>query len=322
MTLLALLASAAAYASLRIGPRDAAPYLLKELTREDGMAWYDAETWLDGLNGEVQYSQADRKLYWRKGRTASELSLSAPYAVINGKPQGSADQPRLLGPRLAVSERFIKDSGVEFAGVDFKITLTEGALTKRVVIDPGYGGDDPGPRTVDQVPAKKITLAVAKTIAESFLREGYEVRLTRTDDIPITNTRRASIANNWNADIFLSIQISGDKRPLAKGFEVFYPPQPSEADPHRWDAAQKGIAERSRKWAAEVESATGSALIMVDRGAKELSGPLLGVVDCPAAMLVVGNANSQQEMEMLINESARRKLADALVDGANRFLAR
>lgn len=322
MTLFALLASGA-FGALRVGPKDAAPFLLQELEIESGIAWYDAEIWLTGLNGEVQFSSNDRKIYWRKGKTSGELGVAAPYVTVNGKPVAPADPPRMMGARIAVSERFIKLNGPVFAGIDFKTGPADARLNRRVVIDPAYGGDDPGPRTVDQVQAKKITLAVAKSIAESFLKEGYEVRLTRTDDVPVNVSRRAAVANNWGSDIFLSVQISGDKRPLAKGFEVFFPAEPSpDADHYRWDAAQKGVAERSRKWAAEVKSAAGSALPMPNRGTAELMSPLLSAIDCPAALLVVGNANSQQEMEILIGETSRVKLADAIVDAANRFLSR
>lgn len=323
MTMLTLLASTASQAALRVGPRDAAPYLLKEILVEEGALWYDAETWLGGLNGEVQYSPSEKRLYWRKGKTASELGVEAPFAVVNGRPLSPSDAPKMVGARIAVTERFIKTNGVEFVGIDFKTTQAEARLTPRIVIDPAYGGDDQGPRTIDQVQAKKVTLSLAKTIAETFLREGYEVRLTRTDDVPMNNTRRAAVANNWNSDLFLSLAISGDRRPQAKGFETFYPPEPSpEADSHRWDAAQKGVSERSRKWAAVVENATGSALSMPDRGATELPNPLLASIDCPAAMLVLGNASSLQEIEMLIDEASRQKLADALVDAANRFLSK
>lgn len=308
-------------AALRIAPRDAAPYLLSEVATEDNTWWYDAETWLSGLNGEVSSSESKQRLYWRKGKVTAEVGIEAPYAVRDTRPITPPDQPRMIGGRLAVSERFIRSVGTELLGTDFKVDLAESQLTRRIVIDPAYGGEDFGPRSVDQTPSKKAVLALAKVIAESFLREGFDVKLTRTEDVPLTSSRRAGVANNWNSDLFLSIQLSGDKRPNAKGFEVFYPPSPPpEIDPNRWDAAQKGVAGRSRLWAEEIRKAAAASLTSFDRGAVALPSPLLSAVECPAAILVVGNVGFTQEVEFLQNDSSRLKLADQLVAAAKNFL--
>lgn len=311
------------FAALRIGPKDAAPFLLKEVAVEEGVGWFDAQTWLNGLNGEATYSAQERRLFWRKGKVSAELGVSAPFVVREGRPLASAEPPRLIGSRLAVSEKFIRESGADFAGVDFRIDSGEGRLTRRIAIDAAYGGSDFGPRAVDETPTKKLVAALARTIAESFLREGFEVRMTRTDDVPLTTARRAAIANNWNSDLFLSVQVSGDRRPLAKGYEVFFATPPSlGSDPNRWDAGQKPYADHSRRWAEEIKAALGSALPTFDRGATMVSSPLLSAVTCPAAIIAAGNVNSASELELLMNEAVRRKIADALVDAANRFLSR
>lgn len=315
--------AAGADASLRIGPKDAAPYLIKEVAVEEGVGWYDAQTWLSGLNGDARYSASERRLFWRKGKTGSEMGLTPPLLARDGRPLATGDGPRLIGGRLAVSEKFIRESGADFAGVEFRVDSADGRLTRRIAIDPAYGGSDFGPRSVDETPTKKVVLALSRSIAETFLQEGFEVRMTRTDDVPLTVARRAAIANNWNADLFISVQVSGDKRPLAKGYEVFYPPAPpAGADPNRWDAGQKPVADSSRRWADEIKGALGSALPTFDRGATMVPSPLLSSVACPAAIISVGNVNSATELELMLNESVRRKIADALVDAANRFLSR
>lgn len=313
----------AAFAGLRIAPKDASPFYLKEVATEDSTAWYDAETWLMGYKGETEYSLAEHRLTFRKGRLVAELKAEAPFATRDGRGVNVVDQPRLHGGRLVVSERLIRANGQELTGLDPKIEIVVGEPTKRIVIDPAYGGDDFGPRGADGTPAKKPVLAFAKALAESFYRAGYAVRLTRTDDVPINTVRRAAIANNWNADLFLSVEVSGDRRPQARGFEVFYPPWPSpELDSHRWEAAQKGVAERSRQWAEFVRTAVGATTSNFDRGAGELPSQLLSAIDCPAALLVAGNVAWGQEADILTNENARRRLADELVNAANKFLSR
>lgn len=317
------LAAADAAASLRVAPRDAAPFYLQEVAIENNTSWYDAETWLSGLKGEVNYSETEKRLYWRKGQVSSELGAAAPFAVRMGRVLMPADEPRMIGGRLSVSENFIKTNGNDFTGFEASVEVLAGLPTRRVAIDPAYGGDDGGPRTVDGIPVKKFILAFAKQLAEQLMRAGYDVRLTRTDDVPLTAARRAAIVNNWGADLFISIEASGDPRPHAKGFEVFHMTQVfSEADPAKWNMGQKNVFPRSRALAEELRKGLSTVPGTLDRGVRPVSSPLLAAVDCPGALVVLGNILSAQELELMTNDSSRRKIVDALVAAAGGFLSR
>lgn len=318
-----LFAAHAAKASLRVAPRDAAPFYLTEVMIENNTSWYDAETWLSGLRGEVNYSESEKKLYWRKGQTASELAATAPFAVRGGRALSPADPPRMIGGRLSVSENFIRSNGNDFTGSDAAVEVLSGQPTRRVAIDPAYGGDDGGPKTVEGVPVKKLILAFAKQLAVEFSKAGYDVRLTRTDDVPLTAARRAAIVNNWGADLFISLEAGGDPRPHVKGFEVFHQTPPTaEADPARWGMGQKNAGTRSAALAEDIRKHMSTVPGTLDRGVRTISSPLLGAVDCPAVVLVLGNILSAQELELLTNDSSRLNIAGALVGAAGGFLSR
>ena len=101
-----------------------------------------------------------------------------------------------------------------------------------VCIDPGHGGPDPGAVSPSGIQEKKVTLTVAKRVAEYLQRAGVKVVLTRDTDKELVAGNddaaelraRAQVANNAKADFFLSIHCNAATSPEAEGFEVFcYP---------------------------------------------------------------------------------------------------
>ena len=94
---------------------------------------------------------------------------------------------------------------------------------KRVVLDPGHGGKDPGAIGVNGIKEKDIVLAVAKKVARQLSGSlGVEVILTRKTDIFIPLEERTAIANTKNGDLFISIHANAAKSPQAQGIETYY----------------------------------------------------------------------------------------------------
>ncbi len=96
---------------------------------------------------------------------------------------------------------------------------------KVVVIDPGHGGKDSGTMGTKRFPIyeKHVALAVAlrlgKYITNAF--PDIEVVYTRSDDVFLELNERTDIANNVNADLFLSIHCDGFTSPSPSGASVF-----------------------------------------------------------------------------------------------------
>ncbi len=95
---------------------------------------------------------------------------------------------------------------------------------RRVVIDPGHGGRDPGAVSPDgKVLEKNITLSVALKLGE-LIRKNYpyvEVIYTRDRDIAVNLDRRTEIANKSKADLFMSIHVNAARYRAATGSETF-----------------------------------------------------------------------------------------------------
>jgi N-acetylmuramoyl-L-alanine amidase len=94
---------------------------------------------------------------------------------------------------------------------------------KRVVLDPGHGGKDPGAVGVGGLLEKDIVLMVAKKVARKITTElGIEVLLTRKRDVYLRLEERTAIANTEQGDLFISIHANSAESPKASGVETYY----------------------------------------------------------------------------------------------------
>ncbi|MBL7072057.1 MAG: N-acetylmuramoyl-L-alanine amidase [Candidatus Omnitrophica bacterium] len=92
---------------------------------------------------------------------------------------------------------------------------------KKVVIDPGHGGKDPGAVSRSGLYEKTVVLDVAKKIKKLLEQEGIDVTMTRDSDIFIPLGKRARIANENDADLFVSIHANANNNRWIKGFEIY-----------------------------------------------------------------------------------------------------
>jgi len=92
---------------------------------------------------------------------------------------------------------------------------------KRIVIDPGHGGRDPGAIGPSGLMEKDVVLKIAKRLKKKLERRGYEVFLTRERDIYLPLEERTAIANTKKADLFVSIHANASRKRGARGIETY-----------------------------------------------------------------------------------------------------
>jgi N-acetylmuramoyl-L-alanine amidase len=93
---------------------------------------------------------------------------------------------------------------------------------KRIVLDPGHGGHDPGAVGPKNLYEKDVVLDIALKVREILAKnDNYEIFLTRDRDIFIPLEQRTAIANSKNADLFISIHANASVRRDAKGIETY-----------------------------------------------------------------------------------------------------
>jgi N-acetylmuramoyl-L-alanine amidase len=90
-------------------------------------------------------------------------------------------------------------------------SLPERDTPKTIVIDPGHGGHDTGVTGSGGITEKQAMLALARSL-ESHLAPFFTVHLTRTGDYGLDEKYRTSLANNHDADLFISLHAGGSQR--------------------------------------------------------------------------------------------------------------
>ena len=106
----------------------------------------------------------------------------------------------------------------------------------KIVIDPGHAGRNVDPGAVNPgtgLQEADVALAVSRFLEAELTQSGHEVKLTRmeweqaeTDDLAY----RTSLANDWGADLFVSLHCNSAESPSAKGYEVWTSPGDTESD--------------------------------------------------------------------------------------------
>jgi N-acetylmuramoyl-L-alanine amidase len=94
---------------------------------------------------------------------------------------------------------------------------------RKIVLDPGHGGKDPGAIGAGGIAEKDIVLSIAKKLAAKLRKDlRVDVVLTRKDDRFVALEDRTALANSENADLFVSLHMNASENTEAKGIETYY----------------------------------------------------------------------------------------------------
>ncbi|OWR30022.1 N-acetylmuramoyl-L-alanine amidase [Saccharibacillus sp. O23] len=175
---------------------------------------------------------------------------------------------------------------------------------KTVVIDPGHGDHDPGGLGVTGVQEKDIVLAVGLKVADLLRQEpNINLIMTRGDDTFVTLDGRAQVANNAQADLYLSIHANIANTASAGGTETYY------ADAKR----SKTLSDIIQK---HVQAATG----FKDRGSKQANYLVIRKTTMPAALVELGFLSNAAEESAMNQSDFQQKVAEAIVAGIKEYL--
>lgn len=92
----------------------------------------------------------------------------------------------------------------------------------RIVIDPGHGGSETG-AVRDSFVESQIVLKVAEKVKNILSKkDSVDVTLTRDSDILLPLQDRVNLANNMNADLFVSIHANSASQNFLSGMEFYF----------------------------------------------------------------------------------------------------
>ncbi len=147
--------------------------------------------------------------------------------IIDVRGESPAEIARLEQTISAAPERTVIPKLEEPpANIDKKAKPPKKAVIskiRRVVVDPGHGGHDPGAVGQNGLQEKDVVLAIGLRLKELFKEElGLDVVMTRSTDVFIPLEERTAIANKVNADLFLSVHANAAPNRSAAGIETYY----------------------------------------------------------------------------------------------------
>ena len=218
---------------------------------------------------------------------------------------------------------------------------------RKIVIDPGHGGKDPGaPGYIKGVWEKDIVLKLATTLAEKLRsRLNCEVLLTRTTDRKLTLEERTAIANTQRADLFISMHCNAAQSKKLSGIETYIlnlaTDEQAIAVAARENAtSEKNISdlayilndlmkhakiEESTRLANDVHKAMITGMKskytkIRDLGVKQAPFYVLLGARMPAILIESSFISNKTECKRLLTEAYRNDICNAIADGIEKYI--
>jgi N-acetylmuramoyl-L-alanine amidase len=153
------------------------------------------------------------------GQSLAKASPTAPARASGGGSVPKAPASAAVKPKAPIAT--IGPSATR--GTSSSAARKGTTRRKRVVIDAGHGGKDPGAKGYQGYSEKHAVVDVAKRLAAKLKsRLGVDVVMTRTDDRYIALEERKDIANRKEADLFVSIHANASENTKLRGIETYY----------------------------------------------------------------------------------------------------
>lgn len=217
---------------------------------------------------------------------------------------------------------------------------------KRIVIDPGHGGKDPGTIGKTGTLEKTVVLDICQRL-KKLLATGsdLEVIMTRETDIYVPVENRTVIANQKQADLFVSVHANANPSKKRSGVETFYlnfshDPSVIETAARENATSTKNLSEmrsilekiaknskvlESKELANNIQINLVSALRKKYKDVKDLGykgGPfwvLIGV-ETPSILVEVSYLSNSKEETRLKNAQYRQNIAQGIYNGIKEYI--
>jgi N-acetylmuramoyl-L-alanine amidase len=218
---------------------------------------------------------------------------------------------------------------------------------QRIVIDPGHGGEDPGCIGKKGLQEKQVVLDVARRLKNLLDRKGdLEVILTRESDIFIPLENRTVIANQKEADLYISIHANANRNKKRCGVETFYlnfsqDPSVNEIAARENATSTKNISQmkeiitkivrnskivESKELAEKIQINLVGTLSTRYKDVKDLGvkgGPfwvLIGVDNVPSVLVEISHLSNITEEARLRSPEYRQQVAQGIYEGILGYL--
>ena len=220
------------------------------------------------------------------------------------------------------------------------LTRALGLKLGRVVLDPGHGGHDAGTHGPSGLTEKDLVLDISQRLAALLQdRMGSDVLLTRSDDTFVPLEGRTKIANDYKADLFLSIHANSSPVKSVTGVETYYlnfttsrsaldvaARENASTESSIFDLkdvlekiALKDKIDESREFASRLQTSlytlTKASTATKNRGIKKAPFVVLIGAQMPSVLAEIGFLTNSSDEALMRKNEHRQKIAEALYKG-------
>jgi N-acetylmuramoyl-L-alanine amidase/type II secretory pathway predicted ATPase ExeA len=279
---------------------------------------------------------------------SSEL-LRDPYRLVidvHSLPAAAANSQSNFGPLGQNVSRPSVGSAGGLAG-KFSLTRELGLKINRIAIDPGHGGYDTGTMSPHGLLEKDLCLDVALRLGRLIEQNipTAQVVYTRKDDRHIPLEERTAIANEANADLFISIHANSSESRSTRGVETYYVSLATSQESRDLAARENSLAEsslhnlpdllkkitrnekltESKQLAADLQNALSQRLQLVsrqetNRGVKQAPFIVLTGANMPAVLSEISFVSNASDESLLLESAQRQQVAEGLFRGVVTYL--
>jgi N-acetylmuramoyl-L-alanine amidase len=187
-------------------------------------------------------------------------------------------------------------------------------VDKRIVIDPGHGGGDPGVSVTDgpmRWTEAEIMYDLAARLEGRLVALGMRANLTRgpSPRERLTESDRAELANELGADLLVSLHLDRHPSPIASGVATYHFGQGDGGVTSSLGERLAALVQR------EIVVRTG----LLDCRTHAKTWDLLRLTRMPAVRVEVGYLTSTQDRHRLIDPLFRDRIVGAIVAAVQRM---
>lgn len=193
---------------------------------------------------------------------------------------------------------------------------------KTVIVDAGHGGDDGGAIGIDGTVEKDINLDIALKLDKILKFYGFNVIMTRTQDVMTCDDGLDSLRKRKISDIHNRFELM-QKNPDAIFISV-HQNKFEDSSQHGTQVFYSGNDERSKELAEAIQASVTLTLQRKNDRVVKKSGSgiyLLYHAKIPAVLVECGFISNSDEVKKLKDESYRMKLAILIADGLLKYLS-
>lgn len=288
----------------------------------------------DDIPGGLKYCKIYTWIGWIKEIFKEEVNFQIRQQALKNIEEVEENNQEIIESQEEIKENREEIIENQKEIIENKEELQENLNSKVIVIDPGHQakGDSekepigPGAEetkakvttgatgVVTKQKESELNLKVSLLLQEELSKKGYTVIMTRTtNDVNMSNSERAHIANHAKADIFIRIHANSSNSSSAKGVLTMCQTEKNKYNGYLQQESYK----LSKLVVDNISKLTGAN----NRGVTQTDN-MSGINWCivPTSIVEMGFLSNPEEDKLMETQEYQKKIVEGIIKGIEEYL--